>query len=218
MHYAQIKTQYTDEQVARQYDRVRFSSPIGRLFDILEQRALSAALTWVRRQIPQPSVLDVPCGTGRITRLWLQHGLVVTAGDVSPAMLRVAQEKCAQFGNRVRFQLMDLDQPLPDERAYDVVSCIRLLHHLDAADRATVLRHLARAARYYVIVNLPLSTRYYRWRRRLKRILKQGVSRCSATWSEIRNESHQAGLRIVRARMMLPLLSENLILVLTHQS
>lgn len=217
MQYTAVTTQYTDEAVAREYDRVRFSDPFGRLFDVMERRALKGVLTRVRREIPAPRVLDVPCGTGRITRVWLEAGLTVTGGDISPAMIRVAKEKCAPYGDRVTFEEMDLDRYVCPDGKYDLVTCIRLLHHLESADRSAVLSKLAQVTSRFVMVNLPYSSTYYRARRSLKRWLRQGVSRTAATWAQINDETSRAGLRIVYSRFMAPLLSENLILLLERK-
>ena len=82
-----IKDQYTDEAVAQAYDRERFTSFVGRTLDSLEQRALARALAIARRDVAQPLVLDIPCGTGRITERLLARGLTVIGGDISSAMI-----------------------------------------------------------------------------------------------------------------------------------
>ena len=112
---------------------------------------------------------------------------------------------------------MDLDSYVCPEGTYDLVTCIRLLHHLESADRRMVLGHLAKATSRFVMINLPYSSPYYRARRGLKRLLRQGVSRTAATWKQIQDETSQAGLHIVHSRFMVPLLSENLILLLERK-
>jgi ubiquinone/menaquinone biosynthesis C-methylase UbiE len=46
-------------------------------------------------QIPKPSrqVLEIGCGTGRFSRLLAQHTEKVLAIDLSPEMIRIAQER-----------------------------------------------------------------------------------------------------------------------------
>jgi ubiquinone/menaquinone biosynthesis C-methylase UbiE len=211
-----VKDQYQDEQVARGYDRERFASLVGRSFDFLEKRALGRALAQVRRAIPAPRVLDVPCGTGRITELLLGQGLEVTGADISPAMMAVAQTKCERFGCNVHFQTLDLDDlDLPD-RAFDLVTCIRLFHHLDSEQRRRVLRELARVSARFVLVNVAFSSPYYRLRRRCKRRLGQGVSRTSSTWAEIEAEAAFAGLTVAARYFVLPYASEDLVVLLTR--
>jgi ubiquinone/menaquinone biosynthesis C-methylase UbiE len=212
-----VKHHYQDEAVARSYDRQRFSGPVGRTFDALEKWALRRVLRGVLRGSPRPRVLDVPCGTGRITELLLGLGLEVVGGDISPAMMDVARLKCARFGDRAAFRRLDLDGlDLPDD-SVDLVTCIRLFHHLGTERRGAILRELARVTRRHVVVNVSLSSPYYRLRRRLKRALGQGISRASSTWAEIGRESAAAGLVLIGHRHVLRYASEDLVLLLEKQ-
>jgi ubiquinone/menaquinone biosynthesis C-methylase UbiE len=209
-----IKQHYQDEDIARSYDRERFSDPVGRAFDRLEKRALRRVLRGVIREMPRPTVLDIPCGTGRITEVLLDLGLEVVGGDISKEMMDVAREQCDRFGERVSFRQLDLDGlDLPDNR-FDLVTCIRLLHHLETEDRGPILRELARVSRRYVLVNIAYSSPFYRLRRRLKRALGQGVSRSSSTREEIRREAATAGLELAGMFPMARWASENVFLLL----
>ncbi len=209
-----IKTHYQDEQVARDYDQERFKSLTGRTFDRLEKRTLSRVLRRIRKTISQPRTLDVPCGTGRITQLWLQEGLQVVGGDISEAMISVARERCAPFTNRIQFRQLDLDALDLPNASFDLVSCIRLFHHLRTEERSPILKELARVTSRYVVVNVSYSSSFYRFRRIVKRCLRQGVSKTSSTWKEIQSEADSAGLRIAGCRMVLPFASEDMILLL----
>lgn len=167
-----IKDQYLDQTVARDYDRERFSSPVGRTFDRLEKRALRAAMRRARSLSPASAVLDIPCGTGRITELWLQEG------------------------------------------SADVVTCIRLMHHLHTDARGRILRELARVSRRFVLINVSWSSPWYRARRRLKRALGQGISTASTSAAELAQELAGAGLRVEARWFVWPLVSEDLVLLL----
>ncbi len=209
-----VKQHYQDESVARSYDRARFTDLPGRVFDRLEKRALRKAVRKVVALAPGPRVLDVPCGTGRITALLLADGLDVTAGDISQAMLDVARTKCAGFGHRVAFRQLDLDALELPGASFDLVTCIRLFHHLDTHERERILRELARVSRRFVLVNVSYSSPYYRLRRRVKRRLGQGVSATSSTWAEIQREASTAGLKIHAADFVLRFATEDLVLTM----
>jgi ubiquinone/menaquinone biosynthesis C-methylase UbiE len=209
-----VKQNYQDEQVARSYDRERFSDPVGRAFDALEKRALKKVLKSVVREVPRPSVLDIPCGTGRITELLLEQGLAVVGGDISLEMIEVAAGRCARFGGRVSFLRLDLDALAGEDGSYDLVSCIRLFHHLGTEVRGRMLRELSRVSRRYVLINVSYSSPFYRLRRRLKRGLGLGVSASSSTKEEIRRETSAAGLKVVDFRYVARFGSEDVILLL----
>jgi ubiquinone/menaquinone biosynthesis C-methylase UbiE len=209
-----IKTHYQDEATARAYDGERFATIVGRTFDHLEKRALAAIVRRVRRQIADPTVLDIPCGTGRITEFLLEQGLTVVGGDISPAMIAVAREKCRRFGTRVSWMTLDLDSLHLRANSVDLATCIRLFHHIESDARAAILCELARVTRRFVIVNVSFSSPMYRARRRLKRALGQGISRAGSTSEEIEREAASAGLEVVARRFIAPALSEDLVLLL----
>jgi ubiquinone/menaquinone biosynthesis C-methylase UbiE len=214
MSNTKVKAHYQNANIAREYDRARFSSFTGRTFDVLEKRALRRVLSRVLSEIPDPRTLDVPCGTGRITLLLLEAGLNVTGGDISEAMLEVAREKCASVGTRATFRRLDLDSlDLPDQ-SFQLVTCIRLFHHLQTLERTAVLKELSRVSSRFVLINVSFSSPYYGLRRRIKRRLGQGVSRTSSTWAEILAEASAAGLRARCTRMVLPGVSEDMIVLL----
>lgn len=214
MDPAALKRHYQDEAVARSYDRSRFSSLAGRVLDALEKRAIGRLLDRARSQAAHPVVLDVPCGTGRITEYLLNRGLTLTGGDVSLPMLEQARARCVRFGDRATFRRLDLDRLDMPDGAFDLVTCVRLFHHLGSGDRGRVLAELARVSRRWVLVNVSYSSPYYRLRRRGKRLLGQGVSRASSTREDIAREAAGAGLTLAASAFILPLLSEDLFLLL----
>jgi len=212
-----IKEYYQNDGIADRYDAERFASLSGRTFDALEKRALRRMIRRAVAGSSAPSVLDVPCGTGRITRVLLEEGLSVTGADISCEMMAIAEKKCAAHADRLQFQRLDLDAVDLPENQYDLVSCVRMLHHLDAVTRRAIFGALAKLSRRYVLVNVSLSTPFYRWRRRMKRRLGQGVSRESMTWNQILDEVSSAGLQIVAKRFVARWLSEDLILLLEKE-
>jgi ubiquinone/menaquinone biosynthesis C-methylase UbiE len=218
MNTSTVKENYQDVAVARAYDRERFQSLVGRTFDRLEKRALHNIVRRALREVPRASVLDAPCGTGRITEWLLGLGLSVTGGDISSAMIEMARDKCARFADRAEFRTLDLEHLELADDSFDLVTCIRLFHHLDTLARERILRELARVSRAFVIVNVSLSSPYYRCRRGLKRWLGQGVSTTSSTWAEIESEAAAAGLEVAARRFVLPYLSEDLVLLLRKSS
>jgi SAM-dependent methyltransferase len=67
---------------------------------------------YVERALEQPdSVLELGCGTGRITMPLLRAGLAVTGVDVSSRMLSVFRRKLesAPYSERARLQLLQMD-------------------------------------------------------------------------------------------------------------
>jgi SAM-dependent methyltransferase len=105
------------------------------LRDLLDfPRHLAAAI--VAEDNPAPGViLDVGAGPGAVTEVFLEEfpdarGIWTDASD---AMLEMARERLAPFGNRVEYHIVDMtalkDAPLPP--AVDVITTSRAAHHLD---------------------------------------------------------------------------------------
>jgi ubiquinone/menaquinone biosynthesis C-methylase UbiE len=89
---------------------------------LAEQPAMSALLDG----IPSGRALDAACGTGRLTRMLVDHRHEVTGIDVSEAMLERARKNVPEATLRAG-SLLDL--PFPDA-SFDVVCCALALTHV----------------------------------------------------------------------------------------
>ncbi|GGE74751.1 class I SAM-dependent DNA methyltransferase [Priestia taiwanensis] len=91
-------------------------------------------MSYVKQYVPAKgaSVLDVACGTGTITQLFMQHGYNVTGVDLSEEMLAVAAGK---VGDKVPLYAQDMSQ-LDIGATFDVVTifCDSLNYVLDEED------------------------------------------------------------------------------------
>lgn len=107
-----------------------------------EERALLSRLG----NIAGKNVLEVGCGDGSLTLHLLASGAKVTALDISPGMVRVAQERAERFGRGTdfRFIVAPAEETGLATGAFDVVVGKWVLHHLDlprgAQELARVLR------------------------------------------------------------------------------
>jgi ubiquinone/menaquinone biosynthesis C-methylase UbiE len=211
------RLRYQDEAVVKRYDQVRFRGPIGRTIDALEKRAIRKVLNTACDQMVAPSVLDVPCGTGRITQLLLDWGFRVTGGDISLAMIESAQAKLARYGNRVAFQYLDLEElDLPDQ-SFDLVTCIRLFNHIGAAEQDIILRELARVSRHFVVLNLSFSSALYHFTPYLKRALGMPMPKALPSWADLEQRVNRAGFTIADYAYELRYLSEVVVVLLRRK-
>jgi SAM-dependent methyltransferase len=81
--------------------------------------------------IPEPcdESLEIGCGTGTFARLLGQHSRHVLALDLSPEMVRIAQERSADFPN-IEYRVADvLEWPFPVD-GFDCIASIASMHHL----------------------------------------------------------------------------------------
>jgi len=106
--------------------------------------------------------LDLPAGTGRVSRHLEAAGHRVVSADVSAAMLRAEHRPpAAVVADALRM-------PFPDE-VFDAVLCFRFIYHLDGpAMRARLLHECARVSRRFVLVSFRHPISFHAIGRRLK--------------------------------------------------
>ena len=142
------KYRYRDEEVAEQYDEIRFGSGPRRRHDLATRRSLSHALRFLS---DGNAVLDLPAGTGRWTDLCVRRKLRYVGGDISREMLNVARKKHERIEKS--FSLVQCDAtalPFPDA-SFDCVLAFKFLSLLPEEMRAKVLAELRRVSRRYLV-------------------------------------------------------------------
>ncbi|SBT05802.1 hypothetical protein ACCAA_270064 [Candidatus Accumulibacter aalborgensis] len=143
---------YREFESAEKYNS-KFVKPKGvrRFSHWLEARAVERALN----HVSGASVLDCPCGTGRIDGLLRGKFSKVVGLDSSEAMLAVYRqanhERIGQQGDAFALPFADGE--------FEWVVCHRLLHHFSQDDdRVRLLKSLARVAKTGVVVYAWLDT------------------------------------------------------------
>ena len=85
--------------LAGSYDRLTRDVDYERWADYAQRH-------FAKQKCPVETVLELGCGTGSLTRLLARRGYAVTALDLSPDMLAVADQKCR--GLNARFLCQDM--------------------------------------------------------------------------------------------------------------
>jgi len=170
-----------------------------------EERCIHAALAEIPRG---SSVLDLPCGTGRLAKGLTCRGFRVTGADNSPHMIAVAQTiwhqtRQAHFQRDllVNFDIQDVLRTTYADGQFDAVICNRLFHHfLEPHTRILTLSELARISAGPVVVSFfnsfSLGAIQIHVLRKLMRRLQHDRSLLSA--SELGLEGLAAGLVLDR--------------------
>lgn len=208
-------THYQDVAVAERYDRERFNRLAGRVFNALEQHHILRAFGGISRDV---TILDLPCGTGRLAGTLLGHGFKVFGVDISAAMLEVARRKLVRFGERFSTRAADVRELAKQEpKRYQVALCARVLMHFPLPGQIEFLKAIAELTVGRVVFTQSLSTPYQRARRRLKRLLgHQASAAYPITNRELRELLRGAGLHEKRRIRPFPLVSEEIIVVAEH--
>ena len=181
-------------------------------FRRLDQRIVSSAeLGLVRRMIGRyaplsPTVLDVPCGAGRLWPVFAALHASAVGVDILPGMivgLRATSPGApalAASANLLPFA----------ETSFDVVVCMRHFHHSWTwVVRNEFLSELARVSKRHVLVSLytpcPAHTLEKSFMARVKKREKKTTLRFTRR-PEIEAAAKDAGLRVLAVRRPLPLL------------
>jgi ubiquinone/menaquinone biosynthesis C-methylase UbiE len=160
------KTAYRDSNIATVYEERRFRNWPGRVGGDLEKNKMLAGLKQLG--VRQNSVvLDVPAGTGRLTRAAIEHGYQAIGVDVSSAMLRQGfilhgLDSIETFVGAVAGDIENL--PL-SAGSVDAVLSLRLMGHLPMDAKVRALREMLRVARVGVVVMFARRTPFLRLKR-----------------------------------------------------
>lgn len=140
------------------YDSVRYGGRKGRLVDGFHKRVLSEQL--LQHLAPEARVIEIGCGTGRLTRHVLDTGINVTGLDISSGMLRVARQRLR--GNKVSLLSGSLDSLPFAADEFDAAYAILVLNLIPDLNGSLV--ELARVIKPggHLLFNLPnLSSMYF---------------------------------------------------------
>jgi cyclopropane fatty-acyl-phospholipid synthase-like methyltransferase len=96
----------------------------------------------VRRGEITGSVLDIGCGSGDNALFFAQEGFEVWGIDSSPLAIQKAQEKCAQRGLTVHFQVLNALELAKLNRTFDTATDSGLFHTLSDEDRPLFVKSL----------------------------------------------------------------------------
>ena len=117
------KKKYQNSFVAETYDYYHNVGVRGFLLNYFDNRGLSKALKNIQ---VGSTILDIPCGTGRITSMLLDKNHIVTGSDISSKMMEVCIDKLSKRSNfKGTFNCDVTDIPC-ENNSYDCVTSIGL--------------------------------------------------------------------------------------------
>ncbi|MEU4327460.1 class I SAM-dependent methyltransferase [Nonomuraea dietziae] len=99
------------------------------------------------------AAVDVGCGDGLLVRKLAGRARTVTGVDRFPEAIRQARRQSAQVANADFVEADFLDDPLP-EGAYDFVSAVAVVHHVDFSKALSAMARLLAPGGRLVVVGL----------------------------------------------------------------
>jgi 2-polyprenyl-3-methyl-5-hydroxy-6-metoxy-1,4-benzoquinol methylase len=202
---------YKEQSVAVGYDAARFSSIPGRVFNTWEQRVIAKCFASVPKGA---TVVDMPCGTGRLAEPLLTLGFRVHGMDISAEMLAVAKQRLKRFGDRFTSEVADAQKIQQNRVEYDGALCARVLMHFPLEQQIEFLTGVGRLSKGVVVINHSFDSPYQRFRRGIKRMLgHQASARSPISNADIKKLLAGAGLREVKRYRLWSLISEAVYIV-----
>ena len=143
---------FFDSETALRYDAKRLRNHYGRFKHQSELLALGRLIDF-----SSSSILEVGCGTGRLTAAIIKSGAHVVATDPSPVMLEQFTQK-ADLPPPIQSDGRAL--PFP-ESAFSVTCTFRVIWHLPTlADAIQMLQDLMRVSSLYVVLDISNAQRW----------------------------------------------------------
>lgn len=201
---------YKKEAVADEYDSHRFVSLKGRVTDWLEKSCIERAFN--KAGLKSGKVLDIPCGTARLSLLLAEKGFEVTGADISEAMIKISRRKAADSGKNISFQAEDAERLTFKDNCFDVVASLRLFGHVPPNIRANMLKEFKRVSKGYLVLAYYHSASIQFIKRKKTRAAK-GIPWYPVTYAQARAEIQAAGLELVKIFPMMPGISETIIVL-----
>jgi SAM-dependent methyltransferase len=162
------------------------------------------------------TILDAPCGTGKLAPVFGRYAARVMAIDVSANMLAIAQQEYERYGlANASFRVADLTTlEVASAGRFDVAVCLRLMHRVPPALQDAILARLL-AVSERVIVSFGVESPYHRARRRVRNSVFGGGTDalCFESLAAIRQRL-DASCDVLGARWILPGVSQEWIALL----
>jgi len=197
------KQAYQNSAEATTYDTKRFKNLRGRIGNALDRRTLLKALAALSQsQSGFIKILDMPCGTGRMTHFLLEQGHYVVGADVSREMMRVARTKIIEGNTFGGFHQSDAAALCFKDDSFDCVVSVRFMGHIPKDARIKILAEFHRISRYAVI-EYSIKSRVAMLRRQVDHYLGTGLP-LPQRWpwhiferQELYSELEEAGFRVI---------------------
>lgn len=152
------------------------------------------------------TVMDLPCGGGRVFLRLASQGYKVKAGDLSDAMIAIAQQNADKAGLGITVEKADVENLTQADKSIDTMVCFRLFQHFPTpAIRQRAVSELCRVSKQYVVLSYfsPFS-----WTQ-AKLILREKLGgrklrKFPTSLNEVEGYFNKAGFRLVKDFGQLP--------------
>jgi ubiquinone/menaquinone biosynthesis C-methylase UbiE len=191
-------------RVVNQFDTASEAQRYSNEFNTRRQQRSKNSLLAALQQVPEgSSVLDLPCGSGRLISLLLAQGYRYRGADVSSHMVEAARAKWLELqqvmnvDTAVQFDVEDIMALSYADNEFDAVIANRLFHHYTLrATRITALKELARVSRGPIIVFFTNTWTLRGLNFHARQLFEKSKKRTPISLTEFRRNGAAAGLKL----------------------
>ncbi|MBK8208289.1 MAG: class I SAM-dependent methyltransferase [Planctomycetes bacterium] len=165
----------------------------------LKTRAENKALTRCLGPISGvTTVLDIPCGPGRLFPYWHKRGFKIIGMDFSEQMVEAALKRHQQMHLPGRVQHGDAFRfEAPPEGSPELVASVRFVYYFEPDERVALMKSLANASSHYVLIQFK-SAETWKGQRNAARSKAKARGKRFCTNEQILKEVADAGLTTLR--------------------
>ncbi len=203
---------YQSKEVVRAYDAQRFTTLKGRFVDKREKFLMRRALKYANVN-PPATILDIPCGTGRLSVQLAKEGFRIKGIDLSSEMVSYAQQKAKQLHleDNIAVEVGDAENLSYPDNSFDACISLRLFGHTPPNNRIRILQELRGVTKKYLVVTYYTKNCLQYFSRKRRRM--RGVEWYPVVYKRIGEELKIAGLEKVKYFPLLRGISETIIVL-----
>ncbi|MEX1013563.1 MAG: methyltransferase domain-containing protein [Candidatus Paceibacterota bacterium] len=209
---------YKDERIASNYKKA-YSGKLSlrnfriKMISYRERKVVKKFLSYISNEetLKNKKVLDIPAGTGKLTKILLYNGLNVTSGDISKEMMDQIDKDLKEHKNYIDERVMDATGLPFEDNSFDLVISIRLLHRVDAETRKKIIKEAERVSRKHCIISFAKDNLWHRLRIKLR---DGDSSPGRERLRTIKKDLQEAGFEIKKKKSVLPIFSNEVIFLL----
>lgn len=186
------KHKFNSDEKAKRYSTRHINSKKG----ARERSCIKKALSDVKKNA---LILDLPCGTGRLSYYLADLGFNIVGADYSTFMLHYAKQSALNSSKTITFEQQDITAIQHADNTFSAAVCNRLFHHYPTAElRRNALRELARVTDGPIVVSFFNSYSLSAFLTKIKNIVrnKKKQDRFSIPLSALKQDIEAVGLTI----------------------
>ena len=215
MNKHNAKRAYLSKEIAKKYEKERFSHFIGKIIDRMERSSVIAALKLCGAN-KGDIICDIACGTGRISETLIESGFNVIGIDYSFQMLSEAKRKKLILENVKGLVAMDASEMALKNKSFDFTVSMRFFGHIPKEHRLRILKEILRISKrnmiiaYYSFFSLHTLYRFIRF------ITTGKFYGYTVTKRSLEKEVGLAGSKIKKIIPMMRFIHQGWIVILEH--